>query len=349
MNSRLEKFRNILKENNLDALLFVSSDFFRDRNIDYISRTILDNIYTSLIISLNEAKLLVSNIMMKEKENEIKIIEVKNPLDINVIKNEIKKYKRIGINKNSFPYYLGSNLKKFNFVDISKDILNIRSIKDEEEIRKIKKACSISNYVIKKIENEIKKDLSENEIAKMVESIVVEKNSSLAFCTIVASDRRSGFIHPSPPYSNKKIKRFGIIDFGVRYKGYCSDVSIPFLIGEISNYFKKIIKTVEYIHNTSIKNIKLFSQTKDLFEYANKIFIKSFGIEMQHALGHGIGLDVHEHPIISPKSEDIFKDNMIFTIEPGIYTKIGGFRIENDILIKNGKSKILTKANIIEK
>jgi len=86
-----------------------------------------------------------------------------------------------------------------------------------------------------------------------------------------------------------------------------------------------------------------------LFEIANESFKNFFGFDMQHALGHGIGLDIHEYPIISPKSKNIFRNNMIFTIEPGVYTKTGGFRIENDILIKSGKPKILTNAHIIEK
>ncbi len=347
---RINEIKKILEKNDIEALLLITTDFIRDRNVDYILGTFLENVSASIIISLDEIKLLAPKWFEIKIDNSVKIIEIKNFFDVNTIKKEIKKFKKIGINKNYFPYTIGSKLRKFKLIDVSEELLNIRAIKDEEEIRNIKRACSISNKIIKKIEKEIRKNLSEFYIEKIIEEEIAKINhATLAFNTIIASDRRSGSIHPIPSYSNKKIKNYGIIDFGIRYKGYCSDVTIPFLIGDVPNKLKKILRVIKNIHDSSIEQIKPFLEVKYLFESANENVKNTFGFEMQHALGHGIGLDIHEYPTISPKSKNIFKDNMIFTIEPGIYIKNAGFRIENDLLIKNKKPKLLTKANIIEK
>jgi Xaa-Pro dipeptidase len=148
-----------------------------------------------------------------------------------------------------------------------------------------------------------------------------------------------------------------LVDFGIRYKGYCSDVTIPFTISRLSEKQKKIVKTVEEAYQNAIDSIKIGIPTWKIHDAAEKV-IKRNGFEFKHSVGHGIGLDLHDLPNLSPKprtkeelkdwKEFELKENMIFTIEPGVYeTRIGGIRLENDILLKK-VPKILTNSKLIQ-
>lgn len=148
-----------------------------------------------------------------------------------------------------------------------------------------------------------------------------------------------------------------MIDFGIRYRDYCSDVTIPFTVSNISEKQRKIVKTVEQAYDRAIDTIKIDIPTWQVHDSAEKV-IKENGFEFKHSVGHGIGLEAHDPPNLSPKpktkeelkhwKEFKLKENMIFTIEPGIYEqKIGGLRLENDILLKK-KPKILTNSGLMQ-
>jgi len=148
----------------------------------------------------------------------------------------------------------------------------------------------------------------------------------------------------------------GLIDFGVRYKGYCSDITIPLSIGKISEKQKKIIQAIEKVYQKAIEIIEINVPTWRVHDQAENI-IKKNGFKFKHSLGHGLGLDLHDLPSLSPRpnnkeelkdwKEVRLKENMVFTIEPGIYVPgVGGCRLENDVLMKR-KPRILTKSSFI--
>jgi Xaa-Pro aminopeptidase len=271
---------------------------------------------------------------------------------------KIKDFKRIGINKSKISLKFYEKLKKISkakFFDVGNFLLDLRSIKLRNEIELIKKSARIANKTIRVIEEALisvkkGKKISEREITKIIED-KIEKKAKPAFPTIVASNIRTASPHPFPPSSLKQIRKgIGFVDFGVSYKGYCVDITIPWVIGKMSMQERKIFNLVMDAYNLAIYSIKEGKLIRKVFDEVNNFLIQN-GFELVHTLGHGIGLEVHEKPFISKKiqgKEEKFKKNMVFTLEPAIYLKDFGWRIENNFLLSGKKIKTLTHAKLIE-
>jgi Xaa-Pro aminopeptidase len=236
-------------------------------------------------------------------------------------------------------------------------------IKTKNEIKLIKKSARISDSCLKIIEDSLKENITEIELRRRVGRKIRSQNANLAFQTLVACGKRSVMIHPKPFATEKIIKGIGYIDFGACYKGYRTDVTVPFVKGKISKKEKKIIRTTLNAYDIAISSIKLGQPCWKLFQTVNK-YLKKNGFEMKHGLGHGIGLKIHEYPSITMPKKKLrgkkklrwekvkkmsFKEGMVFTIEPGIYVKgLGGCRIENDVILTDKGSKIITHSKLIE-
>jgi Xaa-Pro aminopeptidase len=234
-------------------------------------------------------------------------------------------------------------------------------IKKRREIKLIKKAAKISNHCIKIIEKALEEEITERELANRIKKEINRHNATLAFRTIVCSGKRCSMIHAKPAVTNTKISGFGFVDFGVRYKGYVSDVTVPFIKDKISPTEKKIIKLVLEAYKLAIKSVRIGMPCWKLHEKVDKFF-RMHGFKLKHALGHGIGRRVHEKPIIGKPSKPLrgkarrkwerikkitFQPGMVFTIEPAIYTKNFGCRIENDFLLEKNGLVRLTNAKLI--
>jgi Xaa-Pro aminopeptidase len=237
-------------------------------------------------------------------------------------------------------------------------------IKTKKEIELLKKSAQIANSCLPLIENLLKKDkIMEKEVAREIRRKIYSQNATLAFRTIVACGKRSARIHPKPRATNKIISGLGYVDFGACYKGYKSDITVPFIKGKISKKEERIVQAVLEAYEFAIKSIKIGLPCWKLHEKVDK-FLRKRGFKMVHSLGHGVGLKIHELPTIGKfkgkltkkkkkkwgKLKKIkFQEGMVFTIEPAIYVKgLGGCRIENDVLLTRKGPKILTHAKLIE-
>ena len=234
-------------------------------------------------------------------------------------------------------------------------------IKTKKEIELLKKSAKITNSCLSLIKKLLKKErITEKEIALAIRRKIYSQGAKLAFRTIVACGKRAAKIHPKPAATNKIISGLGYIDFGASYKGYKTDITVPFIKGKISKKEKKIVQTVLEAYKLAINSIKIGSPCWKLHEKIDK-FLRKRGFKMMHSLGHGLGLRIHELPTIGkPKKvsrkkkkkwEKLkkirFQEGMVFTIEPAVYVRgLGGCRIENDILMKK-KPHLLTKASLI--
>jgi Xaa-Pro aminopeptidase len=212
------------------------------------------------------------------------------------------------------------------------------SIKNRQEIKYIKKACKITDSIFKKLLKELKRGHFKTE--KQIYRYLLDETKKLAlkpaFKPIVASGINA--VNPHHPATNFPLKKgFLIIDYGVRYKGYCADMTRTFYLGKPTKYHIKLYQKVLDVQNECIKISIPGKSCKKLHNFAAKN-IKY----LVHGLGHGLGKKIHEKPKINSKSGDFLKKDMIITIEPGYYHKIG-IRIEDSLLIKRKKPKILTK------
>ena len=134
------------------------------------------------------------------------------------------------------------------------------------------------------------------------------------------------------------------IDMGCKINGYCSDMTRTIFVGDIPENIKSVYELVLKNQEQTLKDIRENSNTKQLSKMVDNDFrLNSY--DLVHALGHGVGLDVHETPILSCYSESILKENMVITNEPGIYiTGQFGVRIEDTLLVTKGGCETLTKS-----
>ncbi|MCX7705452.1 MAG: aminopeptidase P family protein [bacterium] len=201
-------------------------------------------------------------------------------------------------------------------------VAKMRATKEPNEIVRIKKALVIAKKVLKKIRPLIKPGISELDIAAEIScQIRTLGGDKEAFQTIVASGINSSYPHHIP--SRRKFEKNDIvlIDMGVSVAGYNSDITETFVIGRISDEALKVINPIKEVHKKISSTLKGGEKScKKLHLYAVEIF-KNYGLEkfFVHGLGHGVGIDVHELPVLNSSSKDRIEKSMVFTVEPAIY------------------------------
>jgi Xaa-Pro dipeptidase len=231
--------------------------------------------------------------------------------------------------------------------------LDIRAVKDAEELAILRKAAGITNVLIDLLEKNVRsgKIKTEADAALFIELESRKRGcEGASFETLAAGPDRSFGIHAFPSWTNAPFAGQGlsILDFGVRFGGYCTDVTLTFA-REPSAQQQKMVTLVEKAAKLAVEMAVNGTESRAIALAVDALFAKSKKC-MPHGLGHGIGLDVHELPYIRSRSGDAWKlePGMVFTLEPGLYDPIhGGCRLENDILITEAGNEILTEARII--
>lgn len=234
---------------------------------------------------------------------------------------------------------------KIELIPQSYKIEKLRAVKDATEIEKIKKAIIIAEKAFLNIKPLIREGVTEKFIAQALEEEIKKGGSdTLPFPVIVASGLNSSMPHWRRSEKILKAGDFVIIDWGAEYDGYFSDMTRTFIIGKATEKQIEIYRTVNEARASAIEFCKAGLMAKEIDAVARQL-IKNSGYAdyFEHALGHGVGLDVHELPKINQQSEEIINEGMIFTIEPGIYIEdFGGVRIEDMILVKKDSNEVLT-------
>jgi len=246
--------------------------------------------------------------------------------------------------------FRGIKLKPSGFL-----VEKMREIKDENEIAIIKKAVKITDECLKQLVKTIKIGQSEDEMEWNMLSIARKLGADgFSFDPIICFGKETAEVHHQK--GDNKLKKGDkiLIDFGLKYKNYMTDMTRVFYQkqgkgegkGKGDDIEHKIYSTVLEANKKAIESIRVGMKLKNLDKIARKIIEKTgYGKYFGHALGHGVGLKIHESPNVSEKSEDIIRPGMVFTIEPGIYIEDeGGVRIEDMVYInKKGEAEVLTK------
>lgn len=216
----------------------------------------------------------------------------------------------------------------------------MRIIKDEEEIRTLKKSVRLNEQIFREVYEAITPEMSELDVALMIELLMKKKGASgPSFESIVTTGKNSALPHAVP--ANIKIRKNAplTIDMGLILDGYCSDMTRSFCIGKTSKKYKKIHRIVRKAQVAAMETVKAGVRTNEVDKVARNIIADAgYGKQFGHALGHGVGLAVHEDPRVSSMSKQKLKEGMVITIEPGIYLPgWGGVRLENMVVVrKNG-------------
>ena len=199
--------------------------------------------------------------------------------------------------------------------------------------------------MLKAIEKRIRPGISETELAHYIEGLMSKRGLKKSFKTIVACGKNTAHPHAKPGSGKIRSNDMVMVDFGVIYKGYHSDLTRTFKIGKPPKKLCSIYSIVEKAQKKAIKMIRHGISINDVSAAVHDYMRKSGCARyIKHTLGHGIGKRIHEPPKISEKNRRIFKKNMVCTIEPGLYIDgIGGARIEDMVLVGSNRCKVLTK------
>ncbi len=244
---------------------------------------------------------------------------------------------------------LNNSLKKFNLktrlVATKGVVETLRMVKDKKELDFIKRAVAISQDAIDSVCESIGQGISEIELAWEMEKHMREHGSqALAFDVICASGPNSALPHARPSGRLIRLGEPVILDFGARVCGYTSDITRTICLGRPDSRFEKLYNILVDARNAAQESIVAGMKGCQADQSARRVIEKAgYGRYFGHGLGHGVGLEVHEGPSLSPLSSDYLKDGMVFTIEPGIYLPgWGGLRIEDDYLMVNGRLEVLS-------
>ena len=236
---------------------------------------------------------------------------------------------------------------RFQVIPIKSPAEPLRAVKDADELADITRACAIADRALEQIVPSIEEGLTEKELAWRLESYIRQGGSeTLPFELIVASGPNSALPHARPTDKPVSSGEPIIIDMGARHGGYCCDMTRTYIIGKGDERFNNVYNTVLGAQTSAIALIRdgMGAGTADGL-VRDMIDKAGYGDSFGHGLGHGVGLDAHEWPRLGPSSDDILAENMVFTIEPGIYLPgWGGVRIEDTIIIAGGKAQALTSA-----
>ena len=355
MKNRVIKiFKNIKKEP--DAIIILNSIYPRiDENFFYftgLEKGLFENSAIVLFPDGNIELFVTGLECLSAKKSKLKINLFKNYKEFNKFLRELlSSYKTIGLNYKAISYYdlnkLRETFPKKDFIDISENLLNARLIKDDQEIKLLKKSCKISDDIMKKIPDIVADDITENKLSAEIDYNLIKNGADKpAFDTISSFGKNSAQPHYTHGNVKLKNKDFILCDFGASYKNYKSDITRTFVFGKPTKKQKEmsdtVLKAQELAFNSIKVGIKANEIHKKVFSYINKTKFKGRFI---HSTGHSLGLNVHDGIGFSQDNNTLLKENMIFTVEPGIYLpNLGGVRIEDDVLIRNEGVEILTKS-----
>ena len=243
---------------------------------------------------------------------------------------------------------LEKELQGVNLQPLSSELDGLRLIKDAGEIRILREAARIACCALQDVLPMIRPGVAERDVAAELEYRMRRHGGECAaFPTIVVSGKRSALPHGTATQKRIRSGELVTIDYGVRYHGYCSDETCTFVLGKPTAKQQQVYKTVLRAHDRALGMVAPGNDLKKI-DAAARRYIERCGYQryFPHGTGHGVGLCVHEQPVVSPRSTLEAQPGMVFTIEPGVYIPgWGGVRIEDMVLVTQDGMEVLTQAN----
>lgn len=343
---RRQKAVYLLSELGLDALIFCQSE-----NIRYLCGfTGSDGV---VIVTPDQLVFMTDSRYTTQSNEEVsadRIIEYKIKVDGVVSQLLSLEVARIGFEADlAFGLaieFQSKGDKQWQWLHFKEELHSLRLHKSADEISAIATAAELNVVALAAVDEMIRPGVKEKDIALALEFAMRDRGAEeKAFDIIVASGLRGALPHG---VAGDKVLGEGelvTIDFGCRLSGYHSDETITLALGEVSDELHNIFDTVLEAHDQALKAVAPGASLTELDRIARE-HIKNcgYGDYFGHGLGHGVGLEIHEAPVVSPRSKAIAQEGMVFTIEPGIYVPgVGGVRIEDMVLVTADGHRTLTK------
>ena len=346
MNPRIRWLRDKLKVQNIEGMIIKNC-----HNIKYLTGLEAEG---TLLITTKENIFITDSRYIEEVNNALTI-------DDEITVTDVRGYSRddyenffmfcenVGFEEDSITYAEYRRIQELykcnNLVETEKIIEKLRSVKECDEIECIKKACKITDDCFNYLLNYIKKGMTEKEIAHEIKEFFTKNGANdIAFEPIVASGPNSSKPHAVP--TDRKIQSNDVIliDMGCKYNGYSSDMTRTIFVDSVNDNLKREYEFVLDVQKQILNMLKEGKSIRDIV----LVFENNYNVSrhvVMHALGHGVGLECHELPILSSKNMNCLKENMVLAIEPGIYVAGNyGIRIEDTVLINKFAGETLTES-----
>lgn len=349
---KIKKIQEYISKENLDAVIIT-----KPTNIYYLTNFNCDphERLLVLVIKKDELKMLVPAMEYESAKSKLKVdLELISYLDT---ENGFKKLKNIcgylpniAIEKDYMTVdwleRISFEFKVKNVSNISQYIINMRKYKSADEIEKLKKAAELADIALEIAKKNMREGITELELKSIIEFEMKKIGAkSMSFDTIVLFGKNAANPHGESGTTKLKKGDLALFDLGVWYDSYASDETRTFFFGEVNEEAKKIYEIVKKANMEAIKQVKPGVSFSYIDKVARDIIEKEgYGEYFTHRLGHGLGLEVHEYPDVSSSTKDLLEENMVFTIEPGIYKpQVAGVRIEDDIVVTKEGCIVLTQ------
>lgn len=348
MNSRIIRLREKMKTESLDAFLITSFENYR-----YFSGFSGSN--CALIITKNQAFAFTDGRYTVQIKNQAKgfesiIIERTMPEHIAELLDNIEA-SSVGYETHNVTDFFISKIKALasssEFVPCPDFGKEIRMVKDESEIALMRRAAEISDNSFLALCTKITKGMTEREAAATLEyEMAKRKSTAPAFNTIAASEIRGSMPHAEAEDIEIPDNCLMTFDFGATVDGYKSDITRTIHIGKPQKDLEDLFDIVFEVQQKCLSEVRSGKEARALDALAHALFAEH-GVDkyFTHALGHGVGLAIHEEPTLSRRSGTVLEKGMIVTIEPGLYVEgLGGVRIEDSVVVTDGGCEVLTHA-----
>ncbi|MHC4476686.1 MAG: M24 family metallopeptidase [Planctomycetota bacterium] len=341
--TRIRSIRRLLSKKKLNCLIIT-----KPANVTYTTGFSGEDSWA--VIAPRSVYLVTDSRYTEQAQSECqfcRIIERKRPLAAAIAKllDKLRTVERVGVEKSTSVAgftELKKNVKAG--VRTAEDIVEqVRISKDSEEVAAIRAAAGIAARVLRQTRRYIKPGRSENELAGRLDFEIRKLGACNCFETIVAFGPNASRAHHQPTGRKLRKNDTVLIDFGARYRNYCCDLTRCFAVGKTSALYKKVYKAVQEAQEAAIKMVKAGVDIKRL-DTAARQAIKRHALPVYgHGTGHGLGLEVHELPVVSKQGKGKLKAGTVFTVEPGVYMpgKLG-VRIEDDVLVTETGCDVLS-------
>jgi Xaa-Pro aminopeptidase len=346
LQDRISIARSYLERGNVEAIIFVNL-----ANIRYLAGfTGSDGI---LVLAADKGWFLTDSRYVTQAASEVPsftIVEYRGKIEGVVALFKEQGFRRIGFEADhmtvAFHGELASALQGTTLCPLERELDTLRIVKDQQELDLLANTAAVASSALIDNLELIRPGTVEQDLALALEFAMKKRGAEeKSFDFIVASGWRGALPHGKASDKVIEAGELVTIDFGAVKKGYHSDETVTIGVGSLSSRQQEIYQIVKDAHDMALEAIRPGVAFKDLDAIArNHIDSKGYGRYFGHGLGHGVGLDVHEKPLVSSRGEGVVEAGMVFTIEPGVYIpEWGGVRIEDTVAATSDGYRLLTK------
>ncbi|MHC4622800.1 MAG: M24 family metallopeptidase [Planctomycetota bacterium] len=342
MKRRVRGLRTLLKKHRIDCLVLT-----RPANVSYVTGFLGDDSWA--MIAPGAVYLVTDSRYVEQAQSECpccRIIQRAGPIAAATAKR-LKSIRAVHIETSTsmadfkaLKKAVGGPLKTASNI-----IESARAIKERTEVTAIRTAGRIAGQALRETLKRVRPGMTENELAGLLDFEIRKRGGRNSFETIVAFGPNASRPHHQPGRRKLKKNDSILMDFGARYNGYCSDLTRCFAVGRPNPFYKKVYEAVRQAQAAAIEMVEAGADVLQVDQAARSI-IRSAKLPVYgHGTGHGLGLEIHEGPVVSKEAKGKLDAGAVVTIEPGVYIpgKLG-VRIEDDILVTERGHKILSSA-----